>query len=75
MLELISHANTGREKFVDLHVNDYINICLNRVSNRVYNAIYYFNITTNVFDLVYNSNIFNLPTFFKRGWGITKKKA
>ena len=58
MLFLIA---THRDIFIDLYVDNFINISLNKEVDEIHEATHCYNVVTNVFDLFFKQNIDSLP--------------
>ena len=57
---LLFEINTKKDRFVDLYIDDYVNICLDKIRNSQHEATSYFNVITNTFDLFFNKVTENL---------------
>jgi len=56
-LELLFLISLNNDRFVDIYVNNFMNIYLNKTIDRLYEAKRYFNIITNIFDIFFKRAI------------------
>ena len=71
---LLFDIPTNINRFVNLYIDNFINICLDKIVDGIYEATRYFNIITNIFNLFFSNVITKLLNKVKRKIAIFLRK-